>query len=41
MTITEMLPSDAAAAAALESEIFPDAWGEKGIAEELRDELYR
>ena len=41
MTITEMLPSDAAAAAALEREIFPDAWGEKGIAEELRDELYR
>ena len=41
MTIREMLPEDAAAAAALERKIFPDAWSEKGIAEELRDDFYR
>lgn len=41
MVVRQMRVDDAAVAAALEKKIFPDAWGEKGIAEELSDEFYR
>lgn len=38
--IVRMSPEDAGAVAALEREIFSDAWGEDGIREELEDDLY-
>ncbi len=40
MIVRRMLCSDAPAVAALERAIFPDAWSEAGISEELKDELY-
>jgi ribosomal-protein-alanine N-acetyltransferase len=40
MIVRRMLCSDAPVVAALERAIFPDAWSEAGISEELKDELY-
>jgi len=40
MIVRRMLCSDAPAVAALERAIFPDAWSEAGISEELKDEMY-
>lgn len=40
MIVRRMLCSDAPVVAALERAIFPDAWSEAGISEELKDEMY-